>query len=186
MQQESQPNTPENQITMLNRAIQNYNLLQIRLDPSNLINEIKMFLNAEIEIVNTDAEGNFSRSIIEVGVPKANKQGIASILNWIQMVINPQVVQGNFPTDKHGKSEMYEMFIEEFQKDLGDMIYINMYDYDIKETEAQSIIDSIMNLIKPFMTRLINNKERESYGDTFKEIISQVPQKNKGLALWKT
>lgn len=183
--QQTPENSPENQISILNKAIQNYNLLQLRLDPSNLINEIKMFLNAELEIVTDDGQGNFNRKVIPVGVPKANKQGIASILNWIQMVINPQVVQGNFPLDKHGKSEMYDMFIEEFQKDLGDMIYINLYDYDINETEAQSIIDATMNLVKPFMTRLISNKERESYGDTFREIISSVPQKNNGLALWK-
>jgi len=185
MQQTPEGSSPENQIATLNKAIQNYNLLQLRLDPTNLINEIKMFLKAEIEIIEQDERGGFMRRTIPVGVPKANKQGIASILNWIQIVINPQVVQGNFTSDRHGKSEMYEQYIMEFQMDLGDMIYINLYDYDINETEAQSIIDAIMNLVKPFMTRLISNKERESYGDTFREVITNSPQKNSGLALWK-
>lgn len=174
----------ENQITVLNKAINNYNLLQLRLDPSNIINEIKMFLNAEIEVVKQDDEGNFKREVISTGIPKANKKGIASILNWIQMTLNPQVVQGNFASNKQtGISEMYEQYIEEFQKDLGDMIYINIYDYDINENEAQSIIDAIMNLVKPFMTRLIDNKERESYGDTFREIINPNQQK-RGLPIF--
>jgi len=173
----------ENQITVLNKAINNYNLLQLRLDPSNLISEIKLFLNAEIETLSQDGQGSFQRQVISVGIPKANKKGIASILNWIQMTINPQVVQGNFPTT-NGLSEMYEQFIMEFQQDLGDMIYINLYDYDINETEAQSIIDAIMNLVKPFMTRLIDNKERESYGDTFKQIMSPMPQQSTGFNIF--
>lgn len=174
----------ENQITVLNKAIQNYNLLQLRLDPSNIINDIKMFLNAEIEVLRDDGRGNVVRETIPVGVPKANKQGIASILNWVQMTLNPQTVQGNFASHK-GRSEMYEQYIMEFQMNLGDMIYINLYDYNIEENEAQSIIDSIMNLVIPFMTRLIDNKERESYGDTFREVITNSPTPSKGLNLFK-
>ena len=175
---------PENQIAILNKAINNYNLLQLRLDPSNLHNEIKMFLNAEIEQIYAGLDGSLKREIIPVGVAKANKQGVAAILNWIHMVINPQVVQGNFPVDKHGFSEMYDNFIEEFQKNLGDMIYINLYNYEIDENEAQSIIDAILNLVQPFMTRLIGNKERDSYGDTFKEITNIAPQKQGGMGNW--
>lgn len=177
-------NQAESQITVLNKAINNYNLLHLRLDPSNLLGEIKMFLKAEIEAIDQDEEGNIRRKVIPVGLPKANEAGIASILNWIQMTINPQVVQGNFPQDKGGKSEMYDQYIEEFQIDLGDMIYINLYDYGINENEAQAIIDAIMNLVKPFMTRLIGNKERESYGDTFREIY-QPNDSKKGFALFK-
>ena len=171
----------ENQIVTLNRAINNYNLLQLRLDPSNILNEAKMFLNAEIEVVKQDEQGNFSRDIIPVGIPKANKRGIASILNWLQMTVNPQVVQGNFPMDKLGHSEMYDKYIMEFQIDLGDMIYTNLYNYGIDEDEAQPIIDAIMNLVKPFMTRPIGNKERESYGETFREINSNVVGNKGGL-----
>lgn len=167
----------QNQATILNKAINNYNLLQLRLDPSELLNEIKMFLNAEIEVVNNE-NGTWNRQIIPIGIPKANKRGIASILVWLRMTINPQVVQGNFPVDGHGKSEMYDQYIMEFQLDLGNMIYINLEDYEINENEAQSIIDAIMNLVKPFMTRLIGNKERESYGETFREITSTLPQKS--------
>jgi len=182
MAEEQQPN--QNHITVLNKAINNYNLLQLRLDPSNLITEIKMFLKAEIEVVDQDEKGDIRRRVIPVGMPKANESGIASILNWIQMTINPQVVQGNFPSDRQGKSDMYDRYIEEFQLDLGDMIYINMYDYGINESEAQAIIDAVLNLVKPFMTRLIDNKERESYGETFKETFTQGDKKG-GLPLFK-
>lgn len=178
-------NETENQIITLNRAINNYNLLQLRLDPSNIINEAKMFLNAEIEVVKQDELGNYSRDVIPIGVPKANKKGIASILNWLQMTVNPQVVQGNFPMDNKGHSEMYDQYIMEFQLDLGDMIYTNLYSYGIDEDEAQPIIDAMMNLIKAFMTRPIGNKERESYGDTFREIHTEGQAKAGAFAMFK-
>lgn len=164
--------TVNESVINLNRVMNNYNLLQIRLDTSQVIESIKMYLNAEIEIVKSDGN-SIKRETISIGIPKANKKGIAAILTWISMTINPQVVQGNFIYNRESlRSDMYEQYIEEFQKDLGDIIYGNLYAYDIEEDESQGIIDSIMNLVKPFMTRLIGNKERESYGETFKEVYT--------------
>lgn len=159
-------------VASINKAMNQYNLLQLRLDTSDIINQAKMYLNAEIEMVTQDSTGNFKREVIPVGVPKANKKGIASILNWLQMTVNPQVVQGNFPMAKDGTSSMYDSYIYEFQVDLMDMLMVNLYNYEIEEDEIQSIVDAMMNLIKGFMTRPIGNKERESYGETFKEVTS--------------
>ena len=158
------------QITTLNRMYNQYNPLQVRLDTSELLNQSKMYLHAEIENFSQDATGKVARDTIKIGSPKANKKGIAAILNWMQMIINPQVVQGNFPMDNKGSSTMYNNYIYECQCNLMDMLMINLYDYGIEEEEVQGIVDAMMNLIQPFMTRLIGNKERESYGDTFKEI----------------
>jgi hypothetical protein len=173
----------EEQIITLNKSIDNYNLLRLRLDPAQIIEQIRLFLNAEIETITQNEKGEIERKVIPIGIPKANEKGRASILNWVQISVNPQVVQGNFKS-KDGFSEMYDRYIEEYQKDLGDMIYINLYEYDIDENEAQNIIDAIMKLIIPFMTRLIDDRERQSYGDTFKEVINNSPQQNKGLAGW--
>lgn len=175
-----------NTISTINRAMNQYNLLQIRLSTDTIIDQAKMFLNSEIEVINQDANGDVRREIISIGVPKANKRGTASILNWIQMVVNPQVVQGNFPEDGKGKtSTMYDNYIEECQKDLMDLLMINIYKYDIDEDEIQGIVDAMMNLIKPYMTRLIGNKERESYGETFKE-ISSTQLRDKGRIPFQT
>jgi len=164
------PGEQSESVAVINKAMNQYNLLQLRLDTSEIINQARMYLNAEIEMVKQDELGNLARDVISVGVPKANKKGIASILNWLQMTLNPQVVQGNFPLTKGGISEMYNGYIYEFQIDLMDMLMINLYAYDIEEDEVQSIVDAMMNIVKPFMTRLIGNRERESYGETFKEV----------------
>lgn len=161
-----------NTVAQINKAMNQYNLLQIRLDTNEIINQARMYLNAEIELVTQDEHGKFKRETIPIGNPKANKAGRAAMLNWLQMIINPQVVQGNFPMDTKGTSTMYDQYIYECQVDLMEMLMVNLYNYDIGEDEVQSIVDSMMNIIKPFMTRLIGNKERESYGETFKEITS--------------
>lgn len=169
-----------NTVASVNKAMNQYNLLQLRLDTSDIIQQAKMYLNAEIELVSQDDKGRFTRQVVSVGYPKANKKGIASILNWLQMSVNPQVVQGNFPVDKGGISPMYDMYIYEFQIDLMDMLMINLYNYEIDEDEIQSIVDATMNLIKAFMTRPIGNKERESYGESLKEITThQIRDKSK-------
>ena len=176
----------ENTVATLNKAMNTYNLLQLRLDTSDLLNQAKMFMNAELEIVSQDAEsGDYKRDIISIGDPKANRAGVASILNWLQMIINPQVVQGNFPVDRSGHSEMYDAFIYECQMDLLELLMINIYTYEIEDEEVSGIIDGMMKLIIPFMTRPIGNKERESYGETFKEINNTSMSDTRKMPIFK-
>jgi len=176
----------ENTVATLNKAMNSYNLLQLRLDTSDLLNQAKMFMNAELEIVSQDAEsGDYKRDIISIGDPKANRAGVASILNWLQMIINPQVVQGNFPVDRSGHSEMYDAFIYECQMDLLELLMINIYTYEIEDEEVSGIIDGMMKLIIPFMTRPIGNKERESYGETFKEINNTSMSDTRKMPIFK-
>jgi len=111
-------------------------------------------------------EGKIQTKKITMGVPKANDLGIQSILNWLTSTINPQTVQGNFPVDKHGYSQMYENFIFEFQINLGKYMVLHCYDWTIEDDEIEGIIDFIMNTVKPFMSRLIGNQERKSYAKT--------------------
>ena len=77
-----------------------------------------------------------------MGVPKANDLGIQSILNWLTSTINPQTVQGNFPVDKHGYSQMYESFIYEFQINLGKYMVLHCYDWTVEDDEIEGIIVS--------------------------------------------
>lgn len=156
------------------KAMNEYNLLKIRLDTTEIINQAKMYLTAEIEMIDQDKEGNLQRKVVHTGDAKANKEGINSILTWLQMTINPQVVQGNFQADSKGQSMRYDNYIYWFRIDFMDYLMINLYKFNIDEDEIQGIVDSICLLVEPFMTRLIGNKERESYGETFKEITSNV------------
>lgn len=157
-------------VSQVARAQNQYNVLQMRLDTSQLIEQIRLFLNAEIEIVTQDNNtGEYNRAVIPIGIPKANKRGVSEILSWISMVINTQTVQGNFPRTMEGKSPSYDMYIYWFQLNLMDHLMTNLYHYDIEEDELPGIVDSIMNLVLPFMSRLIGNEERKSYSESLSE-----------------
>ena len=104
-----------------------------------------------------------------------NEEGIRSVLNWINGILNPQVVQGNFPTDSGNKSHSsaYEDFIYWFRRNLGKEIITKRPDWELADTDTEGIIDFIMSMVEPFMTRLIGNQERISYGETIKHIERQ-------------
>lgn len=159
----------DERIEALGRQIESHNMMQLRIDPSYIIEQIKMFLNSEIETVSQDENGILQRNVIGLGMPKANKEGVASILNFVSNSVNTQTVQANFPTNKTGQSDMYDEYIYSFQMNLGDMIMINLYKWDINEEDIPTIIDGLMNLIVPYMTRPIGDKERGSYIN-FKEV----------------
>lgn len=151
------------------KAQNQYNLLQLRLDTSSILEQIKLFLNAEVESITQNDDGTLRRETVVIGVPKANKKGVASILSWMQMTINSQVVQGNFLMTERGESLSYDKFIYEFQVNLGHHLMVNLYEYGIDDDEYEGLIDSIMNIVIPFMSRLIGNKERLSYSESLQE-----------------
>ena len=157
-----------NTSTSSNKGYNASTALQIRLETTQLIENIEMFLRGALLVVEQDDNGRITTKKIERGMPKANDLGIQSILNWIQLILNPQIVQGNFPVDSPSHSSMYEDYIYNVRVDITSMIIINCYNWEIIDEDIEMIIDSIMNAIEPFMTRLIDNKERESYSDTIR------------------
>ena len=161
--------------------------LQIRLDTTMLMENIELFLRgAKIVVEQDEATGKITTKRVSLGEAKANDRGIQSILNWMQLMLNPQVVQGNFPTDNSGQSSMYEQYIYYARIDLSESLIVNCYNWEILDEDIDVIIDSIMNAIEPFMTRLIGNKERESYDATIKHLESNTIQEggNQGFKLW--
>jgi len=170
-----------NTTTESNKYYQSATALQIRLETSQMIENIEMFLRGAIIVVEQDEKtGKIKTRRVNRGQAKANDLGIQSILNWIQLILNPQVVQGNFPVDSPSHSTMYEEYIYNVRVDLTSMIVINCYNWKIIDEDIEMIIDSIMNAIEPFMTRLIDNKERESYVDTIKHVENNSVKEGKG------
>ena len=148
------------------QQMSDFNIMKMRLDTQPLLDQIELFLRGSRFTVEPDADGKLKVKQLQMGVPKANNEGIQSMLSWISSVINPHVVQGNFPIDKHGQSEKYDMFIQEFQINLGNYVVLNCYKWQVDEDEIEGIIDFIMNLVMPFMSRCIGNQERKSYAKT--------------------
>ena len=139
--------------------------LQIRLDTQKLLEDIELFLTGKIINIVVDENGRPQVTRKQITKPKANTTGIHSLLTWIQGTINTQVVQGNFP-----KWEDYETYIHEYHLSLAVNVMENLYEWEIKERDYNNIIDSVMIMVIPFMTRLVGNKERESYEGTMKVV----------------
>lgn len=148
----------------------NTSALQIRLDTKQIIEDIELFLRGAKVVVIDDGQGNLVSKRVEMGHNKANDKGIQAILNYVSMIVNPQVVQGNFDKD------FYEYFIQEKNVELVEMLIDNLYNWDIKEDDINPITDTIINMVIPFLSRCIGNKERDSYANTIKTVESNTIQ----------
>lgn len=136
------------------------NALLIRLDTQRLMDDIELFLRGKRYVVTEGATGEIKQEILEVGDALANDCGIQGILSFVGMVVNPHTVQGNY------EREQYYEEIARVRRGLAYIMTLNTNKWGITNYNRILIQTSIMNLVKPFMSRLIANKERESYGQS--------------------
>ena len=151
-----------------NQGFNNANALQVRLDVNNVLKDVESFLRGKKIDYMQDNDGEIRQIEVDVGTPKCNNEGVQSILSFLRTIINTQTVQGNFITDDGADSTMYYNYVSNCRLDLSEAIALNLYKWSISTNEAELIVDSILNIVIPFMTRLIDNKERESYSNTIK------------------
>jgi len=149
-------------------------VLKIRLNTDYILERVRIFLTGKIRDV-VYKDGKPEEVEIEIAKKKANEEGIQNILNLVENIVNPGTVQGNF--DK----EMYASYIAESHQSLLDMVMENLYNWEISEDDIEPIIDTIMLLVIPYISRLINNLERESYSQTLKALEQSNVSQSKGL-----
>jgi len=167
------------------KDMHSYTALQIRLETNQLLENVELFLRGAKIVIEQEEDGTLKQRRVNIGTSKANDEGIQAILNYVQQIVNPQVVQGNFPCDRHGHSDMYESYIQECQVNMATFLMENLYNWEILESDYNVIIDGIMMLVQPYMSRLIGNEERKSYIDTIQHKEStHVQEGKKGLKLF--
>jgi|SRR6056297_131598 len=138
-------------------AVQNSTFMELRLSTRDLLKKIEYFLSAKRKVLIQEGE-TLKESYEKFGEPLANSEGINNILHIIGLRVDSHVVQGNFEEDH------YWEFIARARRELRDQVVINCYDWGINDNKIELVIDTIMAFIEPFMTRTIDNKEREGYG----------------------
>jgi hypothetical protein len=158
--------------------------LQIRLDTSKILSQVEAYLKGERTVlVDVDGNGSIDSRSVWKGKRKVNDEGLQSIMMFLEMVLNPSVVQGNF-SDTKGKSGymQYAEYLCRTRMDFADYLMKNMQQFDIKDEDYNGIISTIMRTIEPFMTRLLYNEERKNYANTIRSIENlQTGGKNKGF-----
>lgn len=170
MQQQQQ----QNQLMSSNSSFIGTSVIEIRLRTEEILQKIEDFLRAERPVIKETSSGPVV--VKEVfGRPKANDKGIQSILSFVTILFNPAVVQGNF------EKLDYTDFLMDTHESLATQMIVNLEEWGIVEEEYESIVDEIMFAIRPFISRLIDNKERESYSETLKSIENNTVQQRTGL-----
>ena len=137
--------------------------LSIRLDTRPIIQKFEMYLRGYVDIIKVDEEGRLYTTKKSTGLKKANDVGIQSIMSWISNLLNAQVVQGNF----HDHEALGE-YMKNIADDFTDYLHLNINKFKIDLYEVNGIVDVIMNPIYAFLTRLVGNKERESFNATIR------------------
>jgi hypothetical protein len=146
----------------------NDSAIKIRLDTENTLTKIEIFLRGQKINYYQDPTGEIVSQQVTFGSPKANEQGIQNILGYLQGIFNASVVQGNYKFQEDYYNDMAQI-----REDLTETFMLNAQKWDLIETEMGGIVDMLMSMIKPFMSRLIDNKERESYNNTIRSVQSQ-------------
>jgi hypothetical protein len=150
--------------------------LQLRLDCDKILSDINDFLGGTTTIDEFDNEKQtiIKKSFI-TGEPLCNMNGKQMIMLRCRSIFNPQAVQGNF------NDERYNLYIKFLRQELVMKLVLNRYKWTIRSENINVIVDTIMNFAKPFMSRTLYNKERESYATTMqsKETHQIVPNDGK-------
>lgn len=147
--------------------------LQIRLNVEPILTQLELDIRGLREMW---VEETQSTKVIRVSEPlflnkkgnviSANDKGIHMYLAFVRSVVNTQVVQGNL------KEDDYEITLYRIRRRISTNLMINRINWGLEIQNYNYVIDLAMNLIENFVTRLIGNKERESYANTFKTVES--------------
>lgn len=173
--------------TASSAAYMQSNVLELRLETQKIVEDIELYLRGAKIVIERDDRGRYSSKSVSLGTRKANDLGIQGILTTVTAMMNAQVVQGNFMVAS-GKSEPYEAYIEEVNINLATNIVNNCCNWEVQDDDIDVIIDFIMSMLIPFMSRLINNEERRSYVGTIqhqqRSITAEEQPKKKGLGFF--
>lgn len=146
----------QNSNTSTNLMYQDFNALQLRLDTQKLHRDIYNFLKGTTTVVQFDkATGQYAETELIQGQPLANDKGIQNILNLIVSVFNSHTVQGNTKNDDF-REILYFMEIH-----LAQQLTYNALIWGIDKKNRRHIKNTIMLMAQLFLSRTIDNLERE-------------------------
>lgn len=151
---------------MANQAYVQPNILQLRLDTSDIIQKLQTFLSGHIQVPNRQPDGSVKLAKQKVGEQLCNDKGVQHLVNYVSGLINPAVVQGNYDADQ------YQNHVSRIHKSISRQLVVNYHEWDMKQSDLELINDFIMNLVEAFLSRLIDNEERQSYAQTLKSLES--------------
>jgi hypothetical protein len=147
---------------MNNQAYNQPNILQLRLDTSEILENFKIFLSGDVLVPERAEDGGTVYIRKSIGKPICNQKGVQQLINYISGLINPSVVQGNYTF------EQYENHLNRIHKTITRQLLVNYHDWNMQYADLELVNDVVLNIMETFLSRLIDNKERDSYATTLK------------------
>lgn len=142
--------------------------LQQRTDTQLMLEKVEAFLKgSRVTGYQQLADGKIEPKYSEDGEPLMNGIGVQNMMNTLSLWFNPHTVQGNF------SEERYDYFIEELSLSIRKRVMTNLHAWEVDIKNFGLITDDLIIVAQAFFSRLIENKERESYSETMKIIDRQ-------------
>jgi hypothetical protein len=130
-------------------------------------------MNAFKEIVKEKNDDGTEREVVKIRYkkntkPKANKQGVEDIISYVEKLVNSHTVQGNTDSLNEHRDRLRAI-----SNDITMHFMVKRIDWGIDINDIDSISSNAINLLDIFLSRTLFNKEREGYGEGFKETTSR-------------
>ena len=144
-------------------------IIQMRLDTERELDKIEAFLRGTKIMGYREKEGGGMTPIFgQAGVPKMNDQGVQSVMSWLTPLFSAMTVQGNFD------EETLNYYIFELHVNFAEYLMTNLHDWAVVDNDFSGIVGMVIMMGMAFFSRLKDNKERESYAQTFRTVESNV------------
>jgi hypothetical protein len=151
-------------------------VIKIRLDTTRLVNDMELFLKGLKTSLLFNTETQQTEMITtKVGEPLMNDKGIQCVLMTVNQIVNSQGVQGNWSQD------YFKQFVCEVDITFSKNLWVNLKKWDVSLSNYNVICDAFTGLVQEYASRIIDNRERESYGMSMKTTESVVQNQRGGI-----
>ena len=136
-------------------------VLALRLDTERDARKFELFLRGKELKTIQDPNDQTKSSVVEIfiGEPLCNEDGIRYIKSFFEGLVNPANVQGNYTRIE------YYMHLEDVHVRLTKMLTGNNLRWEITPSNRRVILTKFITQVRVFLTRPIDNKERDSFGN---------------------
>jgi hypothetical protein len=100
-----------------------------------------------------------------------NDLGIQAIMNTLNNIYTPHIVQGNLTEEKH------ENIVCDIMSDLATDMSTNLHRWGINIYDYDHILDTLSPMINIYLSRTINNEERKALVPTMQHIERSIPER---------
>lgn len=137
--------------------------MEIRLKTEPILAEYAMMLRGKDSRFYETPDGKIVEEVVWQGVRIVNDEGYQLTMQQFRLIVNPQVVQGNFQD-----YDQYADWLCRARKDLACNLMNNRKPFELQTRNYGTLMSGGMRIIEAFMSRCIDNLERTSYSQTFK------------------